>query len=1054
MFPETTVHGKPAVMSWRGSCPGANAGWCSWVCHSAWRVVLESSKSICGVTLYAIRLWQGLQRGTLRISSFFSPPVPSASLASIHRLCLYFLFAVELSSFDLVVSQQPLPIGGTFRWQLVPETDFPQTAALHSTHAHPLYRSGFPSSAPALQSICHQGAFGLFVYVPCVLFPRSAVFCPSSCRGSRVDYVRAEQARVTRAARPSLFRVRGRQVMPCRFSLALSSDQNHSCIEIHPASFREHAEASVPRSLDTPRICGHRPYEETKKFGSGQASSVEASGSAEPFSTFTKVIEHAGTPAGAAGFRYSFLFACHSVPIIFRSPLVCVPPSVPQYTAEEYDVSVEQTEDQIQRATHTHLQLSGAPRAPDARFYHPGRSLSPLLRNRSTARFPASGSESGGDNSIADALARLIQRHAREDAEFARVADSVTLSSGRNARKGCPEFTSSWSRCSASCGHGYRYRFTQRIRPRDSACTTRVSSQSCAAVSGCSTPWQKWDAIGVKKPEEMPEAIFLELGEKIPPESEWQIDTLPDGAIYFLFKTGLSQRHFKRRILSDTECGLALRSYFQISRQEKPDSAAPVFVTEFVSTGAYIPCPGDEEGVRTKGGPLPHLAQGRPVPPAPKPRTSGLTPVTRSKPQKRVVLSPEDERRFNEMRKFVLDLSSEFPALEAQLQPAVFERTDTPQCPIIESTQTSCTSTCGRGDSLFFRVRPGGARVCRVEPVVSRCEAISGCPDVASKWRALRVTRPDQVPQEIFEELGAQLPDETEWEDGRGVCSIFGTGHTRRFRREGGEILESEAPGAAVRAFFVREVREVAPGNLRCVAFLGFTDADIIPPIDESAVDSVLLEKHNEFRQKYGVGLLSIDPILKKFAEYWAWQLEERGCIIQHSDRDTRVAYMGGAEFRSTGENLSLSCTLGSSSWRTVPAGWFEEVFCYKYGKTGNPCIAQPLPKCNPESHAEGIMVGHFTQLMSDRSSLAACAVRYCRQPCNLGDKVGQKVLTVCNYAEAGNVEGTYPFSRAVAEKLVAVHPDIFEAGEDDESQRFCRLQREIWAKKNPLKQL
>ncbi|CBZ54317.1 hypothetical protein NCLIV_047480 [Neospora caninum Liverpool] len=161
---------------------------------------------------------------------------------------------------------------------------------------------------------------------------------------------------------------------------------------------------------------------------------------------------------------------------------------------------------------------------------------------------------------------------------------------------------------------------------------------------------------------------------------------------------------------------------------------------------------------------------------------------------------------------------------------------------------------------------------------------------------------------------------------------------------------------------------------------------------------------------------------------------------------------MTDAQFRTTGENLSIACTLGTSSWADVPAVWFEEVHCYKYGKGGNPCVALPLPKCNPEKHAEGIMVGHFTQLMSDRSSFGACAVRYCRQPCQLGAKTGQKVLTVCNYAEGGNVEGTYPFSRRVAEQLSAIHPEIFEAAEDEASQQACRNTQKLWTEKNPSK--
>lgn len=75
-----------------------------------------------------------------------------------------------------------------------------------------------------------------------------------------------------------------------------------------------------------------------------------------------------------------------------------------------------------------------------------------------------------------------------------------------------------------------------------------------------------------------------------------------------------------------------------------------------------------------------------------------------------------------------------------------------------------------------------------------------------------------------------------------------------------------------------------------------------------------------------------------------------------------------------------------------------------RYGKVGNPCTAQLLKQCDPKSHAEGIMVGHFTQVMSELSDKVGCAVRYCAQPCKLGKLLGQRVLTVCNYANCKSI--------------------------------------------------
>ncbi|KFG55085.1 SCP family extracellular subfamily protein [Toxoplasma gondii FOU] len=652
-------------------------------------------------------------------------------------------------------------------------------------------------------------------------------------------------------------------------------------------------------------------------------------------------------------------------------------------------------------------------------------------------------------SALEPALARLVAKWAVQNSEFAIVADSVSLLEGKEWDYGCPEFTSTWSRCSASCGKGHRFQVAQERR--GDSCSTFFSSRGCVGVSGCPTPQEKWSALGVAKPPDVPEPIFLELGEKLPDESTWESEVLADGSVYFTFETAPSRRHFKKRILSDTECGLALRTFFYTGRQRQKETSA--FVNEFVSTGAYIPCPGDEEAIRRKSNPLSHLMAGRPAPIAPVPRTGGRVAVYPETPRV-ISLAPQENELFQFFKERVLKSTPDFASLGHQLKPSTFSKTHLPSCPHIVSTPTVCSTQCGVGTTLFFHVQPDGFN-CGTVSVLSHCEAISGCRDLASKWKVLRVTRPDYMPQAIFDELGALLPDETTWasvESEAGRCSIFATRHTRRFRREGGEILGDQTPGAAVRAYFLRELRQTAPGKFECVSLLGLTDDDIIPPIDEAAVDSILLEKHNAFRRRYGVRPLEFNMSLKKFAEYWAWRLEEEGCSIRHSDRETRVAYMNAPEFNTTGENLSISCTLGSTSWADVPAGWFDEVHCYKYGRTGNPCVAQPLSKCNPESHAEGIMVGHFTQLMSDRSLFGACAVRHCRQPCKLGDKAGQKVLTVCNYAEGGNIEGTYPFSRRVAEKLGEIHPEIFQAAEDEASQKACRVTRDIWSQKNPYK--
>lgn len=48
-------------------------------------------------------------------------------------------------------------------------------------------------------------------------------------------------------------------------------------------------------------------------------------------------------------------------------------------------------------------------------------------------------------------------------------------------------------------------------------------------VPDCMTaaPQAKWDALGISKPPDMPEVIYLGLADKLPPEDEWDFGKHP-----------------------------------------------------------------------------------------------------------------------------------------------------------------------------------------------------------------------------------------------------------------------------------------------------------------------------------------------------------------------------------------------------------------------------------------------------------------------------------------------------------------------------------------------
>lgn len=66
------------------------------------------------------------------------------------------------------------------------------------------------------------------------------------------------------------------------------------------------------------------------------------------------------------------------------------------------------------------------------------------------------------------------------------------------------------------------------------------------------------------------------------------------GKVYQIFQSGLSPRYLKGQVLSDSACGLAVRSFFTVAEETLPTGRQ--FLYKFIMLGAYIPCPGGENG--------------------------------------------------------------------------------------------------------------------------------------------------------------------------------------------------------------------------------------------------------------------------------------------------------------------------------------------------------------------------------------------------------------------------------------------------------------------------
>lgn len=130
-----------------------------------------------------------------------------------------------------------------------------------------------------------------------------------------------------------------------------------------------------------------------------------------------------------------------------------------------------------------------------------------------------------------------------------------------------------------------------------------------------------------------------------------------------------------------------------------------------------------------------------------------------------------------------------------------------------------------------------------------------------------------------------------------------------------------------------------------------------------------------------------------------------------------------------------LQCSQGVIP-TSAPLDWFTEVYCYRYanvpagngmtqavhrgihayvssktepdrlqkygiaafcrfGKVGNPCTGVLGPMCNTKTHAQGLMTGHYTATIWDRSREVGCAYVVCKRQCE-GKR--NMILVGCQY--------------------------------------------------------
>ncbi|CDJ45808.1 hypothetical protein, conserved [Eimeria brunetti] len=254
-----------------------------------------------------------------------------------------------------------------------------------------------------------------------------------------------------------------------------------------------------------------------------------------------------------------------------------------------------------------------------------------------------------------------------------------------------------------------------------------------------------------------------------------------------------------------------------------------------------------------------------------------------------------------------------------------------------------------------------------------------------------------------------------------------------------------------------------------------------------------MLERHNALRRVHSVPDLKWNPLIAANVLNYLRQQDEHGeCRMEHSPHslrnlvssvrsssravaaedsssDSRNRSNNNRNRRSSssnnsgtltyralsppgikdgiGENLYTACSVGQMD-RDVPGQWGSEAHCYRYGRVGNPCTGVMGPKCSIEYHASGLMTGHYTATVWNKSREMGCAYVICKRKCEHDRPI---ILVGCQYSPAGNVVGQEPFPKESATKVSKEYTQMLPAASEDPVQvKKCEAFMEEMQRKNP----
>ena len=171
-------------------------------------------------------------------------------------------------------------------------------------------------------------------------------------------------------------------------------------------------------------------------------------------------------------------------------------------------------------------------------------------------------------------------------------------------------------------------------------------------------------------------------------------------------------------------------------------------------------------------------------------------------------------------------------------------------------------------------------------------------------------------------------------------------------------------------------------------------------------IESTLLERHNYYRGIAGIPLMKWNDGLATLAQKWANTLKKNGCKMKHSSHSFRKNVAG---FSYIGENLywrgsSAPFAMSADYAQNGVDNWYTEIRDFQYSEKGVIC---------PLRGKKGA-IGHFTQVMWDKSIELGCAYAQCSG--------GKSMVLVCHYGPGGNfnMRSTPPFDASAAARLNA----------------------------------